>query len=201
MSRNAPNSENNNNVKSIVNNAYMENKRKRLNDTMDLPNAKLYKNNYYAVLDTENDTQCDKELLKKFENHVKQNKVNNEKVNTSGVPSNELPNTSKNNATPQVNNKNIEVNNENNKNKKVPPINIIDIETNQLIEFLKNGLKIKDFKIKEFRYKKSLFLNSLDDFLRVKAYLEKAKAKFFTFTPKGIKTKTYLLKGLMRALT
>lgn len=50
------------------------------------------------------------------------------------------------------------VNNEQNKNKKVPPKNIIDIET-------KNGLKIKDLKIKELRNKKSLFMNTLHDFL------------------------------------
>ena len=30
----------------------------------------------------------------------------------------------------------------------------------------------------------------------IKAYLQKTKAKFFTFTPKYIKTKTYVLKGL-----
>ena len=117
------------------------------------------------------------------------------KVNNGNITTNELPNTSKNNTTSHVN-INTVGSKEKNRNKKVPPINIIDIESNQLIEFIKNGLKIKEFKIKEFRNKKSLFMNTLDDFLKVRAYLEKTNAKFFTFTPKGIKTKTYLLKGL-----
>lgn len=39
-------------------------------------------------------------------------------------------------------------------------------------------------------------MSSLYDFFRVKAYLEKSKTKFFTYTPKDTKTKTYLLRGL-----
>ena len=71
------------------------------------------------------------------------------------------------------------------------------MEPNELIEFIKNGLKIKEFKIKEFNNKKiALFMSSINDYNRVKAYLQKTKTKFFTFTPKTIKTKTYLLKGL-----
>lgn len=194
-SENAHSSDNNNDVTSNVN--INDTKRKRHNDNMDLPTAKLHKNNYYAVLDTDNDVHCDQLLLKQFEKHVQENKLKSKKINTTSVTTNNLPNTTNNNSTQQVKNNssqqvnsNTVVNNEKNK-KKVPPINIVDIETKQLIEFLEKGLKIK-----EFRYKKSLFMNSLEDFLRVKAYLEKTKAKFFTFTPKGIKTKTYLLKGL-----
>lgn len=88
------------------------------------------------------------------------------------------------------------VNEENYKAKKIPPINIFDINTKQLIDFVKNGLKINEFQIKEFRNKKSLFLNNIKDFMRVKAFLEKTETKFFTFTPKDLKIKTYLLKGL-----
>ena len=47
------------------------------------------------------------------------------------------------------------------KKQKISPINLFDIESNKLIEFIKNGLKIIDFKIKVFKNKKSLFLNSL----------------------------------------
>lgn len=39
-------------------------------------------------------------------------------------------------------------------------------------------------------------MDNLNDFLRVKAYLEKTKTNFYTFTPKDLKTKSYLLKGL-----
>ena len=60
------------------------------------------------------------------------------------------------------------------------------------MEFQKNGLNIKDFKIKEFsNIKTALFMSSTNDFNGAKAYLQKTKAKFFTFTPKDIKTKTY----------
>lgn len=39
-------------------------------------------------------------------------------------------------------------------------------------------------------------MSSLDDYIRVKAYLEKTKTEFFTFTPKSLKTITFLLKDL-----
>ena len=38
--------------------------------------------------------------------------------------------------------------------------------------------------------------NNINEFLRVKTDLENTKTKFFTFTPKRLKTKYYLLKGL-----
>lgn len=44
------------------------------------------------------------------------------------------------------------------------------MEPNELIEFIKNGL--------------NLYMSSMNDYDRVKAYLEKTKVKFFTFTPK-----------------
>lgn len=71
------------------------------------------------------------------------------------------------------------------------------MEANELVDFIKDGLKIKEFKIKELSKKKtSLLVSSIDDYTRVNAYLEKAQTKFFTFTPKSMKIKTYLLKGL-----
>lgn len=130
---------------------------------------------------------CDKEVLDKFEKHV----------NDKDKPQNShSANTAVNSKPSKVMTENTVVSIENNTNKKIPPINIVDIETKHLIDFIKNGLKIKDFKIEEYRNKKSLFMNTLQEFLRVKAYLEKTKAKFFTFTPEDIKIKTYLLKGL-----
>lgn len=103
---------------------------------------------------------------------------------------------SQNSNTSNVITENTVVNLEKCKSQKIPPINIIDIDTKQLIEFIKNGLKITEFKIKEYRNKKSLFMNSIQNFQRVKSYLEKTKTKFFTFTPKELKIKTYLLKGI-----
>lgn len=187
---NAQYSNHKNNVNLSINNDNVDNKRKRKNNNMDRSTVpKQFKDNYYSVLDCENDTQCDKELLNKYEQHVNNCK---EKPQTSHSA------TTATNNDLKIKNKSNEtvVRNDKSKNKKIPPINIVDIDSKQLIEFIKNGLKINDFKIKEFRNKKSLFLNTLEDFLRVKAFLEKTKTKFFTFTPKGIKTKTYILKGL-----
>lgn len=73
---NAQNSGNNNNVNTIIKNNNNDNVRKRKNENMELPLPKQYKNNYYAVLDTDNDTVCDKNLLNKFVNHVKPNSAN-----------------------------------------------------------------------------------------------------------------------------
>ena len=49
---------------------------------------------------------------------------------------------------------------QNNKTQKIPSIIILNIETKKLIQFIKNCLKIKDFKIKEFRNKRSLYMNT-----------------------------------------
>lgn len=73
------------------------------------------------------------------------------------------------------------------------------MEPNEIIKFIKNGLKIDDFKIKEQNRKNGkiiLYLNNIANFARVKTYLQKTKTNFYTFTPKCIKNKTYLLKGL-----
>ena len=85
---------------------------------------------------------------------------------------------------------------QNNKTQKIPSIIILNIETKELIQFIKNCLKIKDFKIKEFRNKRSLYMNTLEEYIKARAYLEKTDAKFYTYTPKDLKTKSYLLKGL-----
>lgn len=71
------------------------------------------------------------------------------------------------------------------------------MEPNKLIEFIKDGLKINEFQIKELQTNKlALYKKSPDDYHKIKAYLEKTKTKFFTYTPKDTKTKSYLLKGL-----
>lgn len=190
----ALNSKNKNNVIQNSNIVNIDNDRRRKNENMDINNSpKRFKNNYYSVLDCEKDEECDREILNKFENHVKQVKENNNKEKPQHSHS---ATTSTNNNTSNVTTDNTVVSTEKGKNKKIPPINIVDIDTKQLIEFIKNGLKINDFKIKEFRDKKSLYTNNLPDFLRVKAFLEKTQAKFYTFTPKDMKIKTYLLKGL-----
>lgn len=72
------------------------------------------------------------------------------------------------------------------------------METNELIDFIKNGLNITDFKIKQYdnNNKNTLFLNSIENYIRVKSHLKTTETKLFTCTPKCAKIKTYLLKGL-----
>lgn len=178
------------------NNLKLVSERKRKSNMQSEAMAKQLKNNYYDILD--NDEECDQEYLQKFEKHVQET----EKPTTSSNSTNR-ENTINNAKKPTTNSSDKESNinkekaKNNNKPKKVPPINIFDVQPNELINFLKNGIKVIDFKIKEFSSKKiSLFLSSMTDYIRVKAYLEKTKTKFFTFTPKELKTKTYLLKGL-----
>lgn len=157
--------------------------------------AKQYKtnNNYYAVLDIENDV--DNDILNKFENYI------NEKVNTTTV-SNHTDKTINSGVNARIPPRETQLNNNSTDRKqKIPPINIIDIDTKCLIECVKKGLKIDDFQIKEFRSKKALYVNKIEDFHRIKTYLQKAKAKFYTFTPKAQKTQTYLLKGLDSEVT
>lgn len=164
-------------------------KRKRKNDTMSVNSQSKYlKSNYYSVLDIEKDTQCDEQILQEFEKHVKEYKEKELRFEKQTNNQNKTKSTS--NASTTMSQTQIS------DNVKIPPINLIDMETKELIKFVKNGLKINDFRIKEFRNKKSLFMNNLKDYARVKTYLEKSTAKFFTFTPKSEKTKTYLLKGL-----
>lgn len=196
-SKNNDNLNTNNNVNPNSNNNVIENdnnvktERKRKNDNMnDNESAKHLKNNYYSVLDCEKDEQCDRELLKKFEKYI--NNKNNKEIPQCSHSATET--TNKNSS--KILTDNTVINLEKCKTKKIPPINIVDIDTKQLIEFIKHGLKINEFNVKEFRNKKSLFMNSLHDFHRVKAYLEKTNTKFFTFTPKDLKIKTYLLKGI-----
>lgn len=164
-------------------------RRKRKNDTMSVNSQpKHLKSNYYSVLDTEKDTQCDLQILQEFEKHVKEYKEKELRAEKQTNNQNKTKSTS--NASITVTQTQI------NDNIKIPPINLVDMDTKELIKFIKNGLKINEFRIKEFRNKKSLFMNNLKDYARVKSYLKKSTAKFFTFTPKAEKTKTYLLKGL-----
>lgn len=161
--------------------------RKRKATTMNENNhSKLIRANYYSILDLEKDTQRDDNVIKDFEKHVKEFKESEQHNKATNVNQNK----------PKIIENVTNIQNNNNVQTKIPPINIIDIETKKLIQFIKNGLMINEFKIKQFRDKKSLFMNNLKDYMKVKAYLEKVNAKFFTFTPKGQKTKTYLLKGL-----
>lgn len=171
----------------INQNTIIQHDRKRKSEINESTMAKVLKNNYYSPLATED--ECDKEFLEKFEKHVQE----------KYKPSSSKNSTQNNSTSEERSNANIEniKNNNQNKNKKIPPLNVFDVESNELITFLKNGLKIKNFKLKEFSNKKiSLYLDEINDYTKAKAFLEKTNTKFYTYTPKNLKTKTYLLKGL-----
>lgn len=170
-----------------------ERKRKNSDNMNDSSCSKQTRGNYFAPLSCDDD-ECDKEILQSFKTHVHNYKDKYTNASTSNKQDKNKPDQNK--PVEKEKPRAVNVNAISNNNKKIPPINICNIETKELISFLKNGLKIKEFKIKEFRYKKSLFVNTINDYTKVKTYLEKMKASFFTFTPKSVKNKTFLLKGL-----
>lgn len=176
------------------------NDRKRKNNETMVNESKHLKSNYYSLLDIEDDFQCDESSLTKFKEHVQKNNTNvqphNSENTNSSLSSSCAPSTS-NNATQRASLENQKLNKQNKKDK-IPPINIFDVQTDELIDFVKKGLNITDFKIKQYDNikKNTLMLNSLESYVRVKTLLEKTNTKFFTYTPKCAKVKTFLLKGL-----
>ena len=130
----------------IIMNSSDNNKRKRKNSVNSETMAKQQIcNNYYSILD--NDIDCSAEYLKKFKQHVQ----NNNNINS--------PSTSRNGSqsinTREKSNLSSESTSKLSQNyKNFPPLNIYDVDRNELIQFITNGLKIKQFKIKEFRSKK-----------------------------------------------
>lgn len=189
-------------------NKSLDNDRKRkiegdINNMNDNSQSKHLKSNYYSLLD--NEFECDEESLSQYKKHLE---VHNKQQKTSVQPSTSAScltdqlrstaaKTSNNNtkSNERIRNPNKEDNNQNNR-EKIPPINIYNVESNEAIKFIKNGLKINDFKIKELNKKIILYLTNMSNFARVKTYLEKTKTHFYTYTPKNNKNKTYLLKGL-----
>lgn len=140
---NAPNSELNSDKKYMLissrnnNNDHSTNDRKRKSEMQNNTMSKQLKNNYYEILD--NDEHCNKEYLDKFEKHVHEH----------GTPTSQSSSHTEKNA----NNENVI---KQDRNKKIPPLNIFNVEPNSLIEFIKKGLDIDKFKIKELNNKKKL---------------------------------------------
>lgn len=184
----------------------LDKNRKRKNDSdnnnmNDNSQNKHLKSNYYSLLD--NDFECDEESLSQYKKHLE---VHNKQQNTSDKPSSSAScltsqprstaaTTNNTNSTEKISNQNKEDNNETH-GEKIPPINIYNVESDEIIKFIKNGLKIKDFQIKELNKKIVLYLNNMSNFARVKTYLQKTNTHFFTYTPKNNKNKTLLLKGI-----
>ena len=80
---------------------------------------------------------------------------------------------------------------------KVPPLTIYNVASKHIISFLKNAIKISEFKIKEISSNKlNLFLNSINAFERAKLFLIQSKVHFTTYIPKCFKKTSVLLKGL-----
>lgn len=140
----------------VLNSNINVNDRKKNIDIMENENEHL-KSNYYSVLDIEDDFQCDESSLAKFKEHV-QKKNNNSQPSLSDELSqinNPLssatcsPSPINNDASTRASLNTQNVNNQN-KKQKIPPINIFDVETDELIDFIKKGLNINEFKIKQY---------------------------------------------------
>lgn len=197
----------NTNSNNVVEN---DRKRKRVhinNDNMESANKnKQLKSNYYSILDNESEFECDESALSKYIKHVQEHNVQNDNnesqlssdnLNLSHSDVNVNSQTNKTNQTNATNNQHSIENGDNqNKNTKIPPIHVFDVKSNELISFIETGLNITEFKIKELKSKTIIYLNSIQNYVRLKSYLEISNTKFFTYTPKCIKTKTFLLKGL-----
>lgn len=179
-----------------------DNERKRKNPTMsEKTQNKHAKSNYYALLDVDDDFECDQESLSKFAEHLhsqvntKTNEIKSNSNISSPIEQSPSAGTSKNyanGANPQN-----KANNDQNKREKIPPINIYNVDPNELISFIKNGLKIDDFKIKDLNHKTkriTLYLNTLFNYTRVKNHLQKTNTNFYTYTPKCLKKKYSSLK-------
>ena len=53
-----------------------------------------------------------------------------------------------------------------NQNKKIPSLNIFNVEPNELIQFIEKGLEIKNFKIKELSNRKNITIHIIYWWLR-----------------------------------
>lgn len=165
--------------------------------------SKSYKDNYYYVLD-EQIEEFNKNVTDEFEQYVRTNSHNDHSENPVTVNNNyasEKESATGSDYTQRENNANQETNSIRNpslkNNKNVPPINVFDIESKRIIKLIKDGLKIKQFKIKQLKVNKlAIYLSNLDEYKIVRGYLQKTEIKFFSYTPKELKTKTFLLKGL-----
>ncbi|CAD7000980.1 unnamed protein product, partial [Ceratitis capitata] len=157
--------------------------RKRKNQIVNDHTMAKIKNNYYAILDSETEN-CDEDVIKKFERQVLLNNVNKNiepqrnKNDKPTIPAS-LNRTDPTNNTCENNNAENNNNSAKNKNTNIPPINVYEIQSKQITELLKGGLKITKFKIKEYNQnKRAILLYNLDEYIRVRGHLEKAKAKF-----------------------
>ena len=62
------------------------------------------------------------------------------------------------------------------------------MDPNSLVEFVRNGLDIKEFKIKEYKNNKTqLLTSSKEDYSKIRPYLLEIKAKFFSSSSSFIK--------------
>ncbi|CAD6995358.1 unnamed protein product [Ceratitis capitata] len=98
------------------------------------------KNNYYAILDSETEN-CDEDVIKKFERQVLLNNVNKnieQQRNKNDKPTTpaSLNRTDPTNNTCENNNAENNNNSAKNKNMNIPPINVCEIQSKQIIELL-----------------------------------------------------------------
>lgn len=80
---------------------------------------------------------------------------------------------------------------------RIPPINIYNQDSSDIILLLKNDCKVSDFNIKRVNSNKhAIYLQHNKDFNIVKSTLQRALVPHFTYTPKYEKNKLVVLKGI-----
>lgn len=81
--------------------------------------------------------------------------------------------------------------------KKLPPINLFDKTSRQIIDLVQGHLKINKFSIRKVAANKLVLqLEDIDDYHMVRSSLLDAKISNFTYTPAQEKLKCYILRGL-----
>ena len=130
------------NCKNVENKAESIEKRKGKNSSkmLDTIEAKRTRGNYFAPLSDDSD-DCDESIVQHFKKHVHnyKNKTNN--ASTSSANQNKIYQKEK---VQRETNKTTNNDLPNTIIKKIPPINICEIETKELISFLKHGFKKND---------------------------------------------------------
>ena len=83
------------------------------------------------------------------------------------------------------------------KNGRPPPIVIYEQNQGSTMDLIKNTLGMSNFLVKKINNNKhNLYTDNVKDFKQAKEQLEVANTKFYSFTPKEEKAKSFLLKGL-----
>ena len=87
--------------------------------------------------------------------------------------------------------------NVNNTRGKIPPMHVSNTPLKQLISMLQSKMEKNEFMVKQTRENTAVvYTFKLDSFVKAKTCLADNKVQFFTYTPKPLKNKNLVLKGI-----